>query len=240
MTRVTIEDLQAVLNAEAEDVSPADDVLARASAHRVKGPRRGKIMIIAAVITTLLVGVLTVILRDAGSANPDRPASSHLVWRTFSSPSFGLTVQYPSTWRAATYDEVSSFTTAVVFFSDQSMTSPCKTSAGGSVITCSGGAVTRLTQGGVSVDWSSHGAPAPNLFNTAPGTPATISGVPAKVYIGADSDCSSIGGRTSVTATVQRPGVANNVFVMHACINADRNSRQVALVLASLHTMHQH
>ena len=226
MTRPTIADLQAVLNTDADDVSPAGDVIARVRRARAEGPRHARLMVAAGTISVLVVVVLFGLLRDARSGDPDRPASPQ--------------VQYPSTWRAATYDEVSSFTAAVVFFSDQQMSSPCQTSADGSSVTCSGDAVAHLRPGGVSVYWFTNGTPSPNLFDTAPGTPTTINGAPAKVHIGADSDCSSIGGRTSVTATVQRPGAANNVFVMRACVNAARDSRQITLVLASLHTMDQH
>ena len=240
MTRPTIADLQAVLNTEADDVSPAGDVIARVPRARAGGPGQARLMVAAGTISVLVVVGLFGLLRDARSGDPDRPASPQQVWRTFASPSFGFAVQYPSTWRAATYDEVSSFTAAVVFFSDQQMSSPCQTSADGSSVTCSGDAVAHLRPGGVSVYWFTNGTPSPNLFDTAPGTPTTINGAPAKVHIGADSDCSSIGGRTSVTATVQRPGAANNVFVMHACVNAARDSGQITLVLASLHTMDQH
>jgi hypothetical protein len=102
-------------------------------------------------------------------------------------------------------------------------------------------AVRRLNPGGTSIDWSSDsGLAAPSLFGAASGTRTTIGGHPAKIEIaGAVEDCTAIGGRTSVTGSIERSGEKNDLYVMRACINADRNSKQLLLVLRSLRSMRQ-
>lgn len=169
-----------------------------------------------------------------GTPNP-------VAWRTFHSHAAAFHVMYPSSWYVATFERVSSFTASIVFFSDQPMTAPCHTSADGSTSRCAPFAARQLGPGGISIDWSDDGGlAAPSLFGAAPGTRTTVGGRPAKVEVSsADDGCSAIGGRTSVTAGIERSGQKNDLYVMRACVNAGRRSPRLLLVLRSLRSMRQ-
>jgi hypothetical protein len=185
----------------------------------------------------LASGCATSSHRNATATGTPSPSA----WRAFNSRASEFHVQYPSSWRVASFERVGTFTLSIAFFSDQAMSAPCHTSANGSMSSCVLFAVRHLNSGGTSIDWSNDaGLAAPSLFDSTSGTRTTIGGQPAKIEIAAaDEDCTAIGGRISVTASIERSGEKNNLYVMRACINADRNSKQLQLVLRSLRSMRQ-
>ena len=94
-----------------------------------------------------------------------------------------LAFDYPGSWTPATFTEVSSFSTSIVFMSTDRLRDPCTTSRTATTTTTScDWPLTKLGNNGVLVQWSEHGFPGWTM-SVAKGTETTIAGRPAKVDV---------------------------------------------------------
>jgi len=138
-----------------------------------------------------------------------------------------LTFEYPGTWAARQYDDQSSFSTLIVFLSNQPMIPPCNDGGCGL-------AVKRLNRGGVLAWWSEWGMPGWAFDKNAKGESLTVGGRRATLVI--KPGCHQIGGRVFMQAVVERPQVPDNWYELDACIRGpgvDQIEAQVRALLAS-------
>jgi len=117
--------------------------------------------------------------------------------------------------------------TAIVFLSDQRMTSPCQD--GGCSLP-----LRHLNRGAVLVWWTEWGFPDWSFDKDAKGQPFTVGGRRARLLIG--PGCHQIGGEVSMKAVVERPQAPDNWYELDACIRGpgvDQAEAQVRALLAS-------
>lgn len=146
----------------------------------------------------------------------------------------GLQFEYPSSWRAAHFEDQSSFTALLVVLSNQKMRSPCirtKVSVGVQ-ISCGRWGVARLDARGVLVEWFVGSALPGNGVSLGPGLPMTIDGLPARAQIARPGDCRSIGGQETITVFI--PTNQTSWYSMSACIRGPNLASTVRSVRALL------
>jgi hypothetical protein len=148
-----------------------------------------------------------------------------------------LTFSYPASWMPRKYEVVSSFSSAIVYLSNQPLHDPCTRSriAAGESITC-GHPLTHLDPDGILVEWSRHGFPGWNL-SLAPGTPQRIAGRPSRHAIRRPGDCAIQidGADETIVAFISRP-VTHNWYQLLACLrgpNLASSEAQVRELLAT-------
>ena len=109
----------------------------------------------------------------------------------------------------------SSFTDLVASFSNQALSPPCTTSANS--ISC-GPPLTTLQPGAMLVEVFQNGFPTWNL-SSQPGTPTTVSGLAAKVDVGAGAGgpCGSLGGDRSRTEVIPFPSPPEDYVEIDVC-----------------------
>jgi hypothetical protein len=157
----------------------------------------------------------------------------------------GISFEYPACWRAVQYSEVSSFSSAMVFLSNQATHPPCVTTtypaaagSGGAPrpvmsMTC-GWPVTRLAPGGVLVKWSNFGFPDWSLSEVS-GSSLTVGGLAAREQTSLPGDCRMLGADETITVDVAG-GVASNDYEMTACLRGPDLQHEVAEVQRMLST----
>jgi hypothetical protein len=145
----------------------------------------------------------------------------------------GLSFRYPATWRAGTWNDVSSFTALIVYLSTGPQHDPCTvtSSPGEKTVTC-GDPMGTLPSGGVLVRWSADGFPGFRL----PKPNATIAGRPALETETSGGWCASLGGAETITVTIPRD-LPDNLYEMEACLSARNLPQQEAQISAMLHTV---
>ena len=171
-----------------------------------------------AVVATLGTCVLTV-----GAATPNREYDQ--------SP---LKFTYPASWRDVEhYTEMTSFSSVIVFLSNQKLHAPCTTTRnpGGSSTHC-GWPVTTLISGGVLAEWSASGSPSWTI-DDAKGKTHTIGGMTAKVQVIRPGSCDAIGGQETINAVVEE-AVPDNYYSFTACIRGPNLARTTTWVMAFL------
>jgi hypothetical protein len=139
---------------------------------------------------------------------------------------------YPSDWSAKTYQDISSFSDAIVFLSNRVMHVPCvrHKNAVESGVTCHA-PLSRLGYNGVYVEWSVNGFPNWTLANQ-PGQPISVSGRPARESVISGPDCMGISDAQQ-DINVVIAGV-NNYYAMVACLSGPDLSREHSEVQAML------
>lgn len=153
----------------------------------------------------------------------------------------GFSVSHPVSWRVEQYDETDTFSMAVLFFTNSTVTSPCTTtsnSGGGMSIVCRGGLPHgHLDSGGVLIGWFVGASPDfKDAVNEASGQLTTIDGLRAKIDDStAEDQCRAEGGTREVTVTIDTPPVPN-VVSMVACL-ADPTPTQRAEVITSARSL---
>lgn len=148
-----------------------------------------------------------------------------------------LSFSYPSTWRAETYVEVSSFTNALVFLSPQTMHPPCVTvHKSTETITSCGQPFGHLAPGGVLVEWWVDGFLDWSLAK-APGRPITVGGRRAKEALTKAVSACPAGAAQRLTVEVARQ-VPHNLYEMTACLSSRALAAERAQVQAMLGTVH--
>ena len=154
---------------------------------------------------------------------------------------FGISVSHPTRWRVWRFAEVGSFTTALLFLSNQPVTAPCTTSrtSTGTQTSCRGLPKARLRSGGVLLGWFSNGFPAPRGYDVLAhtrGRPTVIDDRPAKIDVRqADAACKQDGGTLTITATIAHGSGAASIS-MSACL-ARPTAADRARVLRSLRSL---
>jgi hypothetical protein len=178
---------------------------------------------LAAVYLTGLHG--HVVFQAAPSETPTSPAEALAAFRA--GPEFeGLDFSYPASWQAIAYQSRSSFSTTMVYLSNQAMHKPCPDGS------CGPGAP-KLQPGGFIAWWSERGTPS-FTFDTAVGDPLTVGGRRAKLSV--RSEVCWIGGDVLMSAVVERPEAPNNWYELDACIRGPGVAEiesQVRALLAS-------
>jgi hypothetical protein len=186
--------------------------------------RRPLLIILAVVLTcTTLSGVPV-----------DAASSRHSTMQYSQDP---LTFRYPTGWRVDHYTEVSSFTSSLVYLSNQKMHAPCTTANdSGGIQTRCGWPLAKLGSKGVLVEWTVGGGPVPQGFSIKgfPGELQTIDGHLAKIQVSRPGLCSSIGGQETVGATVADGSIPNNYYTFTACIRGPNLASAKSEVMASL------
>jgi len=144
----------------------------------------------------------------------------------------GLSFDYPTAWRAAWWDDHSSFSNLVTYLSPLPLHDPCARFP--TMVTC-GDPIASLPPGGVLVSWSTIG------FPHFPGTPevpnpnTTVSGQPARVVTDYPGDCGRLLATETITANIAIP--EGNHYEMTACLRDPGIAADEALVRQMLATV---
>ena len=128
-----------------------------------------------------------------------------------------LTFSYPASWTARRYEVASSFSSAIVYLSNQPLHDPCTRSGlpgGGLRITC-GHPISALAPGGVLVEWTREGFPNWKLSD-APGVRQQIAGRPSKLAIRRPGRCANLGADETILASITRS--PDNRYQLLACL----------------------
>jgi len=147
-----------------------------------------------------------------------------------------LDFTHPAAWTPHKYEVVSSFSSAIVYLSNQPLHQPCTRSrvAAGTMISC-GLPLDRLVPGGVLVEWSSNGFPGWTL-DRAPGARQQLAGRPGRLAVERPGGCKDHGAEETITASIPRRSPAHNWYQLRACLRGpalDEHDRAVRQLLAS-------
>lgn len=180
------------------------------------------------------------LLTLAGCADPSRPSDNG---QPASKPAPSqaryhddvLTFSYPASWTPRRYEVVSSFSSAIVYLSNQSLHDPCtrrRLAADGLSITC-GHPISQLAPRGVLIEWTREGFPNWKLSD-APGVAQQIAGRPSRLAIRRPGRCASLGADETILASITRP--SGNWYQLLACLRGPglaTSERQVRQLLAT-------
>jgi hypothetical protein len=180
------------------------------------------------------------LLALAGCADPGRPADIGPPASTSAPNQFRyhddvLTFSHPASWTPARYEVVSSFSSAIVYLSNQPLHDPCtrRHLPGGALeITC-GHPITQLVPGGVLIEWTREGFPGWKL-SRAPGVPQRIAGRPSRLDVRRPGRCANLGADETILASISRS--SGNGYQLLACLRGPGlagSERQVRQLLAT-------
>lgn len=167
----------------------------------------------------------------SGTTAPSRPAGDCGLTKSFNNGY--LQFRYPGCWTAVSYTEVSSFSSSIVYLSDQTTHPPCHAIANG---TSCGWPVDKLAAGHVLVQWSTNGFPGWTL-SKAPGSSTTVGGRQAREDVSKPGQCSFIGADETISAAVTRPAAADNWYGMTACLRNPGDTQAMTEVQQMLSTV---
>jgi hypothetical protein len=206
--------------------------------------RKRRTLIVGTAATTvaafvLVLGTLTgsaSVRTQASNNRSAHPATARL--RSFQR--LGVRFQYPAAWAAHTYpDDVSSFSTLIVYLSNQQLHPPCVTHHGQHVITkICGPPVDHLAPASILASWTADGFPG-WTFSHAKGKPLRVGGHLAKLLV-THSAC-GIGADVTMDVVVDEPAVPYNWYELRACIKGpgiNRFKQQVRALLKTVHFDH--
>lgn len=227
----------------------AERLAVRQRARRIRRHQRLRVILPLAVVAAAIVAVAIPLaglhstpgpVNPAGESTTTSPATTcaGLGGRTLAAGQ-GVRFEYPSCWRAAVYDEVTSFSRSIVDLSNETMHAPCtsRTSASGTTTVCRS-PLTSLAPDGVLVRWSSDGFPRWTL-DTQPGSSLTVGGRPAREQISGSGTlsatmCGPIGADEMISVVVARPSAADNFYSMIACLRGPDTTEAASEVQAML------
>ncbi len=182
---------------------------------------------------TLLIGAV------AGCSSPSPLAiNASGTWTSRTLDHKYVTVSVPSNWNVGEpWTQPSSFTDLVGSFSNQSLSPPCTT--GANTIAC-GPPLQSLQPGTVLVEVWQNGSPTWNV-DSAPGTPTTVSGQPARVVdlAGGQGYCSGLGADRSRSEFIPFPTTPDNWIEIDICsrgVAEDVGARIMTSVAVALPT----
>lgn len=197
--------------------------------------------VVSVLALAVVAGAALVLDRESGGGDEPTSSSTSLTddGQTRSFSEYGLSFRYPHAWGRRTTRSSSSFSSTLVYLSNQTLGQPCSVDEDppGSAtrsITC-GHPLKELLPGGVLVTWTSNGSPVWRGLEDARGTPTTVDGLPAKL-LKVEHGCPGLGGDVHVVLTVDRPRAPHNFFQMDACIaepDADATETLVRSLIAS-------
>jgi hypothetical protein len=146
-----------------------------------------------------------------------------------------LSFDYPGTWREATFDMVSSFSSLLVYLSTAPMADPCDRTPG--MVACVRSAVSGLEPDGVLVEWSRRAWPG-WTFDPAKGRSTVVGGRRATLeQLDASEVCAAIGGVSELVVTIDDPVPDQNWTEMRACLRGpslDGLTAQIEAMLATV------
>jgi hypothetical protein len=126
-----------------------------------------------------------------------------------------MTFDYPSSWRAATFNVVSSFSNDLVYLSTAPLSDPCD--RGPSSVSCSRLAATALGTDGVLVTWTAWGFPGWS-FDPNEGSALSVGKREATLVTqAAENGCQKIGGVREIIVKIPREA-ESNWMQLDACL----------------------
>jgi hypothetical protein len=194
----------------------------------------GGVMLVAMLLLAYasLVGSAAATARTSALERPDSSATP-----TTRFSGGGITFRYPAGWTAETDPAFTfSFTTLIVYLSDERMGSPClvTTTATTLMKTC-GAPLSRLSAGSVLASWWEHGRPDWTFKRDARGMPLRVGGHRAKLRVTRVS-C-GVGADVRVDVIVDRPANPDNWYEFSACIRGPGIQHRERQVMALLKTV---
>jgi hypothetical protein len=139
---------------------------------------------------------------------------------------------YPGSWHAAQFDQVSSFSSVLVYLSTEQPSDPCDRTA--SSVACTRSSVTHLGPNGVLITWT-HWGLLGRTFDPTRGRSLTVGGRTATLeQSDASGSCLGIGGARQILVTVPIPDVIDNWIEVEACVAGPDPSAAQAQIEAML------
>jgi hypothetical protein len=163
-----------------------------------------------------LVLALLVTASSPAVAQPPSPIHVHGQWLTRSFAIYHLSLSVPSDWNVGeSWTMFGSFEDLMGSFSNQLLSPPCTTS--GNSTEC-GPPLTSLEPGAMLVDVYHNGSPLWTI-SSQPGTPMTVSGMPARVTVEAGSQgaCYGLGADRTRDEVIVMPASSDNYFEIAIC-----------------------
>jgi hypothetical protein len=146
-----------------------------------------------------------------------------------------MSFDYPSSWHAASYNVVSSFSNDLVYLSTAPLSDPCD--RGPSSVSCSRLAATALGTNGVLVTWTAWGFPGWS-FDPNEGSQLSVGQREATLVTQAAEDgCQKIGGVREMIVKIPR-SAESNWMQLDACFAGPDPSAAQSQVEAMLKTVH--
>ncbi|HEY3843600.1 MAG TPA: hypothetical protein VGL48_10155 [Acidimicrobiales bacterium] len=176
----------------------------------------------------VLVGLWTIALAPCSLSGASVAASSVKQYKAAE-----ISFRYPSSWKISRFQEESSFSTAMVFLSNEKLHPPCRTSQvpAGQEITC-GNPLQHLSKRGVLLEWAEVGTPTFSIDQT-PGITGKIGGLVGRLEVTHPGTCSDVGADETITAVADRaPPADNNRYVLTACLRGPNLKSSTAMVAA--------
>jgi hypothetical protein len=143
---------------------------------------------------------------------------------------WGLSFRHPVSWKPQHFNVQSSFSTAIVYLSNQPLHNPCvrKHLGPGHFSVRCGEALDRLRPGGVLVQWSEQGF-AGRTIDNAPGRPVTVDGLSGRLQT-RKNQCGRLGADHRMLLAVENPHLPDNWYELRACFRGpDSASTEAAL-----------
>jgi hypothetical protein len=189
----------------------------------------------AGVVAALAATIAMAGLSGLASGQPSvRRSSAHAsTARLKSFGGLGVSFRYPAAWRSETdADDMSSFSTLIVYLSNMRLYPPCVTSQIKKVIykTCQP-PISQLARGSFLAEWSAGASPLWR-FSQVKGKPLRVGGRRAKLLV-TKTPC--LGGNTSIAVVVRNDSA--NSYDFDVCIKgpgARRVERQVTALLKTV------
>jgi hypothetical protein len=173
----------------------------------------------------------------AGCASPrPLPINVNAVWATRTLDHGEVTLSVPSDWDVGeAWTKPSSFTDLIGSFSNESLSPPCTT--GPDTIGC-GPPLQSLQAGTLLVEVFHDGSPDFTL-DSEPGTPTTVSGLPARMTdaSGSVGPCNGLGADQTRTEVIPFPSAPDNWIEIDVCsrsVDEAVGARIMASVAVSL------
>jgi hypothetical protein len=178
----------------------------------------------------LAIAVLVLAGCGGGSSPSPTPGSDTSLRAYHSGHPWGLSFRHPASWKPRDFNVPSSFSTAIVYLSNQPLHKPCvrKHLGPGRFSVRCGEAVNRLRPGGVLVQWSKQGF-AGWTIDKAPGRPVKVDGLNGRLQT-RENECGRLRADHRMLLAVQDPHTADNWYELRACSRGpDSASTEAAL-----------
>lgn len=148
----------------------------------------------------------------------------------------GISFDYPGSWRAASFDVVSTFSSLIVYLSTEPLSDPCDRKP--MSIACTREPVVHLGPNGILADWWRRGSPG-WAFDPTKGQPITVAGRTATIeQLDPDEGCQNVGGDRKLVLTIPDPTPNWNWTELDACLRGPALDALQAQVEAMLSTVH--
>jgi hypothetical protein len=178
----------------------------------------------------LAIAVLVLAGCGGGSSPSPAPGPDTSLRAYHSGHPWGLSFRRPASWKPQTFGAQSSFSTPIVYLSNQPLHNPCvhnHLGPGHFSVHC-GEALDRLRPGGVIVQWSEQGFAGWTIDN-APGRPVKVDGLRGRLQT-RENRCGRLGADHRMLLVVENPRLPDNWYGLRACFRGpDSASTEAAL-----------